>query len=316
MKKRALILLMMFCISSIYANTENTPIPYRIIVLKLNEAEIDTTTSNVINLDSAQIAYFNRFLSDPLWYYERDSVFHASPDSLNSTIIDIRRIIESGEYSNTKPWVRIMMIVVLVFMTICIVFIILCIRELQYKQEEIDKVIKSNDGLKKRFDSFVNNGSKSASSSIMKTYDIMELKKLQDEISDLKIKVESLGIASQDNRLGLCTVALDQSHVSLRPVGLQKFLYADSIIEGVFSHVLEQENDDTVFLLKLNDETHASISLFERAYNKVLANVSYLEGCENQIIGNNVIEIVQEGEAERGLNGKWKVVVPLKVRME
>ena len=316
MKKRALILLMMFCISSIYANIENTPIPYRIIVLKLNEAEIDTTTSNVINLDSAQIAYFNRFLSDPLWYYERDSVFHASPDSLNSTIIDIRRIIESGEYSNTKPWVRIMMIVVLVFMTICIVFIILCIRELQYKQEEIDKVIKSNDGLKKRFDSFVNNGSKSASSSIMKTYDIMELKKLQDEISDLKIKVESLGIASQDNRLGLCTVALDQSHVSLRPVGLQKFLYADSIIEGVFSHVLEQENDDTVFLLKLNDETHASISLFERAYNKVLANVSYLEGCENQIIGNNVIEIVQEGEAERGLNGKWKVVVPLKVRME
>ena len=47
----------------------------------------------------------------------------------------------------------------------------------------------------------------------------------------------------------------------------------------------------------------------------MLANASYLEGCEKQIIGNSSVEIVREGEAERAFNGKWKVVSPLKVEI-
>ena len=83
----------------------------------------------------------------------------------------------------------------------------------------------------------------------------------------------------------------------------------------MFSHVKEQKNDDTIFVLKLKNENTASISIFEQAHGRVIANASFLEGCEKQIIGNSSVEIVREGKAERGFNGKWKVVSPLKVEI-
>ena len=102
---------------------------------------------------------------------------------------------------------------------------------------------------------------------------------------------------------------------SPKPIETQKLLYADSIIDGEFSHVKERENDDTVFVLTLKSESAASVSIFRQAYGKVIANPSYLEGCEKQIIGNSSVVIVREGEAEKGFNGKWKVVSPLKVEI-
>jgi hypothetical protein len=150
---------------------------------------------------------------------------------------------------------------------------------------------------------------------VPKSYD-SEIRSLQNENRDLKNRVAALEDAlRKDVASGVESPVAANQQISSKPVETQKLLFADSIIDGVFSHVKEQENDDTIFVLKLKNENSATISIFKQAYGRVLANASYLEGCEKQIIGNSSVEIVREGEAEKGYNGKWKVVSPLKVEI-
>lgn len=92
-----------------------------------------------------------------------------------------------------------------------------------------------------------------------------------------------------------------------------KMLFADSIVNGKFNRVKELPSDDSIFELNLKGDSNASVTIFKQAYNKVLANPSYLEGCEKQMLGNTSVYIDREGTAEKDDNGKWKLINPLKV---
>lgn len=128
---------------------------------------------------------------------------------------------------------------------------------------------------------------------------------LGEEIDRLK----SIGQEVNDDRVEKAKVVSPQTSTS------SIVLYADAIIDDYFVKVHETSDEDSVFVLQLNGENLAGFSVCESARQKVLANPSYLEGCEKQIIGNTMqLEIVSKGMAQKDAsNGKWKVIDKLNV---
>lgn len=310
MKKTGMILFLMFWIVGMYAGTPSAAQQKNsYIVLTFNKAQRDTM-SYTINMDSAQIDYFNHFLKDPVRYYEKDSALQSDIDTLCSKYLKFQKDVENGDYNTTVSWVRILLFSLAFLLVVNVLYLVLRLKGL--RDEIVDTVTDSS-----RVKEWLKNSTeKPVITPVSKSYD-GDIRNLQNENRDLRNRVAALEDMLKDRNtssdMESPTTFSQQS--SSRPVETQKLLYADSIIDGVFSHVKEKENDDTVFVLKLKSETTASITLYRGACNKVLANASYLEGCEKQIIGNNTIEIVREGEAEKGFNGKWKVVSPLKVEI-
>lgn len=310
MRKIGLILLLMFLTLCMFAKsntssasqTKNTH-----IVLTYNKTEMDTTP-NSVTLDSARIVLFNRFLSDSIPYYRTDSLLRSELDTLQREVSQLITEAEEGGFGRTKSWVLILLFVLASLGLGIIVCVLFLQRNLKRNSKRIDKRKVEIENLQKAIERSQNNYRNQGASSIEK-----ELKEIKIENSNLKNRVAALEDALRKNEASSMVASKQQS--SLKPIETQKLLYADSIIDGVFSHVKEQKNDDTIFVLKLKNENTASISIFEQAHGRVIANASYLEGCEKQIIGNSSVEIVREGKAERGFNGKWKVVSPLKVEI-
>lgn len=308
MKKVELILLMVFCIVGIAIPKDTAPKKY--LVLEFNRAEKDTINHSVINMDSAQIANFNFFIKDPVPYYKRDTIMQDSLKSLRNDFIDFQAEAKSGAYSNTMLWVRILLFSLAFLLIVIVLYLVLRLRGLR---DEIVDVVTDSGRVKEWLK---NSAEKQLITPVSKSYD-GDIRSLQNENRDLKNRVATLEdmLKKRNTSSDMESPATYSQRSSSRPVDTQKLLYADSIIDGVFSHVREYENDDTVFVLRLKNDTNASIMLYKGAYNKVLANASYLEGCEKQILGSNSVEIAREGEAEMGSNGKWRVVTPLKVEI-
>lgn len=307
MKKIKLVLLLLFCTLGIYAQKTA---PKQYFVLKYNEVNMDTVSKHVCNMDSVQIDYLNHFLTDTIPYYARDIALQSDIDTLKSDCLKFQGKVEAGEYNSTKLWIRILLFSLAFLLILNVLYLVLRFRGLR---EDIVDVVRDSSRIKE----WLNNNFEKTSQPVMtKSYDY-EIRNLQSENRDLKDRVSALEDALRNNNAssGMESNSYVNQQSSSRPIETQKLLYSDSIIDGMFSHVREHENDDTVFVLRLRNDTNASITLYKGAYNKVLANASYLEGCEKQILGSNSVEIAREGEAEMVSNGKWKVVIPLKVEI-
>mgnify|MGYP003304622793 CR=1 FL=1 len=87
-------------------------------------------------------------------------------------------------------------------------------------------------------------------------------------------------------------------------------LYSDFIVDGIFNKVTETPNEDTVYELILDNGNgcSASVIIYQGAYSRILANRSFIDGCEIQIVGKNEVCIEKDGLAEKDNNGKWKLV--------
>lgn len=100
-----------------------------------------------------------------------------------------------------------------------------------------------------------------------------------------------------------------------------KSLYADAIVQGnLFNKVQESAvNTETIFELKLLRavDTEAKVVVYPGAYKRVLANPSFLDGCDVQHSGSNYnnVETVQEGIAHKNNEGKWQLSSKLKVKL-
>lgn len=109
--------------------------------------------------------------------------------------------------------------------------------------------------------------------------------------------------------------AVSSSQVPQQSLGASKTMFADAIIDGCFVKVREAPNEDSIFELHLDGENSVIFCIYKPAYQRVMANPSFLEGCEKQIIGDVMqIEIVANGTAQRDVsNGKWKIINKLNV---
>jgi hypothetical protein len=111
-------------------------------------------------------------------------------------------------------------------------------------------------------------------------------------------------------------VSTSQSAIQPQP----QSLYADAIIDGKFNRVKEAADEsETNFELKLNrtGDTTAKVVVYSGAYRRILANPSFLEGCEKQLIGNNYTSITttKEGVAQKDSDGKWRITTVPEVKI-
>jgi hypothetical protein len=91
-------------------------------------------------------------------------------------------------------------------------------------------------------------------------------------------------------------------------------LYADSIIDGYFNRVKEAPDADTTFELHLQNSHIASFVVYGSAVQRIIANPSFLEGCEKQVLANaRSVKTESKGETQRGADGKWKIIRKLSV---
>lgn len=89
------------------------------------------------------------------------------------------------------------------------------------------------------------------------------------------------------------------------------YLYSDAIVDSSLNKVKERPNDDTIFELILNDQdsTSAKVVIYSGAKRRIIANASFLEGCEKQIIGSNDVVVEREGTAEKdSTTGVWNLI--------
>ena len=94
-------------------------------------------------------------------------------------------------------------------------------------------------------------------------------------------------------------------------------LYADAIIDGKFNRVKERPDGDTIFELMLSKagETRAKVIVPESAHTKIIANPSFLEGCEKQILGNTIVTMQRDGIAQKDDSGKWIITTTPEVKI-
>lgn len=276
----------------------------------------DSTNAFTIVVDSNQLLLIKSMLSDSVFLFKADGLLKSDIDNLQCNFAEFQKKVEQGDYGYTQLWTRVMLFVIIGIMLMLLIYIILLQRELSGDSKRIDKRKEEIDILKREIGGLNNNSSDRAMGSLKR-----EMQEMKEEMKnnnrvfgkqllelEEKMKIKDSSFREESHVLS------NQQKVS-KPVESQKLLYADSIIDGVFSHVWERENDDTVFVLKQKNETRASITISDRAYKKVLANPSYLDGCDKQVVYCNSVVILNEGEAEKGGNGKWKVVSPLKVEL-
>lgn len=140
-----------------------------------------------------------------------------------------------------------------------------------------------------------------------------------DENVTLGEKVDSLRAELKRERENAtaASTAVQTNRVSSQPPA-PSFLYADAIIDDYFVKTKETPSDDSIFVLRLEGEDSAVFNVYKQAYQRVVANPSFLEGCEKQILGDTMqLEVVSEGRAQREVsNGKWRVVSKLNVTIK
>lgn len=272
----------------------------------------DSTSVTTIVVDTNQILYMKAILSDCFNYLEADSLLKSDIDTLQLRLLRFQNKVEDENFSHTQSWVRLLLFVFVGIVLGLAIYVFFLQRDLNHDSKRIDKRRKEIEDLKEEIGKSNNNTANKDTGFIEK--EVMDLKKenraLNSRLEVLEHMLKERSFSSDRE-----SSSTPNQQPSLKSVETQKLLYADSIIDSVFFRVREQENDDAIFVLKLISNSKACITLYERAYKRILADASFLEGCEKQIMGKNSIKIVCEGEAEMGNNGKWRVVTPLKVEI-
>lgn len=87
----------------------------------------------------------------------------------------------------------------------------------------------------------------------------------------------------------------------------EKF-YSDFIIDGRFYRTKSQPDEDSFFELTKTSGNTYEIDIYKPAYRKILANPSFLDGCNTQIVGYNIVKVIERGIATRD-EGTGKFIV-------
>ena len=97
----------------------------------------------------------------------------------------------------------------------------------------------------------------------------------------------------------------------------ERKLYAESIQENRYVKVKEVPTDDAIFELTPNlNRGTATVTIYKRSYQKVLANPSYLDGCDRQVSGSTSVNVTEEGIAELSNENKWLVRKQIRVTLK
>lgn len=97
-------------------------------------------------------------------------------------------------------------------------------------------------------------------------------------------------------------------------LGNSYFLYADNIFDGHFNSISETPNEDSFFELRTQNAQNATFTIYTAAKQRIIANPSFLEGCDKQVLANaSKLTVETEGSAQLQSDGKWKIIKKLNV---
>lgn len=294
-----LLLLLLFSYKTIYAASEKQSFEVKWKWAETATAN-DSLNDKTIIVDGNQITYLKTFLNDRIDYLETDSLLQVKIDSLQSSFLEFQLKVEKGDYCGTYLWVRISLIVLAVFLLLLIIYLIYRFGDLR---EEVIENVTSSNRVKELISKI--NGRNDFSSQV-KSYN-EDIQGMRSENRELKNKVAQLENALKSLETNRSFV-IEKPRENNQLKSQVQLMYADYIDEnGVFSHVTEKPDDDTFFVLTMRGDDYASITLYQQAYGKIIANPAFLEGCEKQIIGSTTVIVTDEGVAKREGNGKWRV---------
>ena len=174
--------------------------------------------------------------------------------------------------------------------------------------DAIDYEIKYKK-LKKKYNDIVAEYNRFYKEEYERLYDVYESQ--NDEIARLRQQLEIKSRKSKTVRVNIPDNEKGESK-PIKPTKTDNILYGDFIIDGLFSSVTKEPNEDTVFELHINND-YADILIYQQAKRRIIANPAYLDGCEVQYVGKNDVVIEAKGLAQLQTDGKWKVINVLKV---
>lgn len=141
-------------------------------------------------------------------------------------------------------------------------------------------------------------------------------KALQKRIEELEEKIRTLEEQKESplSQQKETVNSLAAKNREPQPVsGVRKY-YAESIQDNRYVKVKESQTDDAIFEITLKpDKNTATVTVCKAAHRKVLANPSFLDGCDKQVSGNTSVSVEEEGTAERTDDNKWVVRKQIKV---
>lgn len=124
---------------------------------------------------------------------------------------------------------------------------------------------------------------------------------LGEELDKLKVELSSRQHITNNQT----TPSISEIRCTIEKEQNEHELYAESILDGLFTKVRDHIDDDSIFVLDLKDAESASVSLLPNAHQRVLANSAYIDGCEKRLLGNSSVSVIP-GMA-RKVNGKWQI---------
>lgn len=201
---------------------------------------------------------------------------------------------EPKPQSNLPLW-TISILALVLSITGIVVAVILYLKKKKQFEEKVVNIVANSPTLMQWRD-------QAATNTVQPTYtprssfDDGDFRDLRKRVSDLEDQLRK--------EQSLSTTTVSSSQKSNAP----RSLYAESIVNDKLMRVKESPNEDSIFELKLQGDSRASVTIYKGAHNRVLQNPSFLDGCDKQVIGNSSLSVRQEGRAEKDENGKWKLV--------
>ena len=135
-------------------------------------------------------------------------------------------------------------------------------------------------------------------------------KALQKRIEELEEKIRTLEERKESplsQQKETVNPPAAKSRESQSVFGVRKY-YAESIQDNRYVKVKEFQTDDAIFEITVKpNKNMATVTVCKTAYRKVLANPSFLDGCDKQVSGNTSVSVEEEGTAERTDDNRWIV---------
>ena len=143
-----------------------------------------------------------------------------------------------------------------------------------------------------------------------------ENKALQKRIEELEEKIRILEERKESplSQQKQTVNSLAAKNRESQTVSSVRKYYAESIQDNRYVKVKELQTEDAIFEITVKpDKNTATVTICKAALGKVLANPSFLDGCDKQVSGNTSVNVEEEGTVERTDDNRWIVRKQIKV---
>lgn len=257
----------------------------------------DTNATNTLYLDSATFLALTQWLLDETDYSKGHDNFTAE---------------SKCTYSDNKSIHGFVVLIWLALLTALLLFLLVYyfLYDKRNRRSDVIAYVCGSDRVQ-NFILRIITANQNLNSNSVSSASFISLSKRVDEI-EKKVDEQARRSIHEPPALSTSVQSVADSKTTAKVADLKFF--AESIQDGRYVKVSDTQSGDSIFELTVRQGSNfASVTICKSAYQKILANPSFIEGCNKQVEGKSRVEIKEEGAAERKPDGKWIVCRPIKV---